>query len=144
MERFQYIDKENMEEIPRIPGVYAFKHGGILLYIGKAGDLRDRVKTHFSQPNYRDNLFIEQVEKIGFIETDSEIEALLLESKLIKELNPKYKVLWKDGKNYFFVAITKDEFPRVLLTHQPNGVVASRAASAPSATTTHGQPELRS
>jgi len=119
MERFRYIDKENTGEIPRTPGVYAFKNAGVLLYIGKAGNLRDRVKTHFSQPSYRDNLFVEQVEKIGFVETNSEIEALLLESALIKELNPKYNVLWKDGKNYFFVAITGAEFPRVFLTHQP-------------------------
>ena len=64
MERFRYIDKENTGEIPRTPGVYAFKNAGVLLYIGKAGNLRDRVKTHFSQPSYRDNLFVEQVEKM--------------------------------------------------------------------------------
>jgi len=115
---FRYLTKEKIDKIPRTPGVYAFKHGGILLYIGKAGSLRDRVKTHFSQPSYRDNLFVEQVEKIGFVETNSEIEALLLESKLIKELNPKYNVLWKDGKNYFFVLTTKEEYPRILLVHQ--------------------------
>jgi len=117
--KFIYLPKEKVAEIPKTPGVYSFwSQNKNLLYIGKAGNLRNRAKTHFAQPNYRDNLFIEQVKKIGYIKTDSEIEALLLESALIKELSPKYNVMWKDGKNYFFILITKESFPRVVVTHQ--------------------------
>ena len=127
--KFQYVAKENIAEIPKTPGVYLFWALGQtrfgpaqskpeLLYIGKAGNLRDRVKTHFTQPSYRDNLFMDQVGKIGFMETESEIEALLLESALIKEKNPKYNVMWRDDKSYFFVAITKEKLPRVFLAHQ--------------------------
>jgi excinuclease ABC subunit C len=79
------------------------------------------VRTHFQQPNYRDNLFIDKIDKIGFKKTGSEIEALLLEAKLIKKYRPKYNVVWKDDKNYFYVGITKEEFPKVFITHQPGG-----------------------
>jgi len=96
------------------------------LYIGKASNIKERVKNHFQsirpgsgQAGYRDGLFISQVSKIGFIKTDSEIEALLLEANLIKKYQPKYNVMWRDDKNYFFVAVTKEDFPQVFITHQP-------------------------
>lgn len=123
--RFRYVPKENREQIPRTTGVYSFwtvssiQRKPEVLYIGKAANLRDRVKNHFLQPNYRDNFFIHQMRRIGYIETRSEIEALLLESQLIKKMAPKYNVMWKDAKGYFFVGVTQEDFPRVLLTHQP-------------------------
>ena len=120
MERFKFLQKDELNPLPTTAGVYCFKHGKKLLYIGKAANIKERVKNHFQQPTYRDNLFINQVEKLGFIETDSEIEALLLESELIKKYRPKYNILWKDDKSYFFVAVTKDGLPRVFITHQPN------------------------
>lgn len=107
-----------MDEIPKTAGVYSFTGKQETLYIGKAANLRDRVKNHFQQPTYRDDLFIEQVKKVGYIETGSEIEALLLESQLIKQSLPKYNVMWKDGKQYLSIGITKEELPRVFLTHQ--------------------------
>lgn len=119
MEKFKYLPKAKIAEIPKTAGVYAFKDTKNFLYIGKAANLRDRAKNHFQQPTYRDDLFIGQVTRIGYIETDSEIEALLLESQLIKQYEPKYNVMWKDGKGYFFVGITADELPRIFLTHQP-------------------------
>lgn len=115
---FKYIAKEEINEIPKTAGVYSFWDEENLLYIGKAANLRDRTKNHFSQPSYRDDLFINQIQRVGYIETESEIEALLLESQLIKQNLPKYNVMWKDGKQYFSVAITKEELPRVFLTHQ--------------------------
>jgi len=63
-------------------------------------------------------LFITLVNRIGYIETNSEIEALLLEASLIKKYQPKFNVVWRDDKNYFFVAITKTEGPYVFITHQ--------------------------
>ncbi len=115
---FKYIPKEKMNEIPKTPGVYSFLDSKDILYIGKAANLRDRVRNHFQQPSYRDNLFVDQINRIGYIETESEIEALLLESQLIKQSLPKYNVMWKDGKQYFSVAVTKEEYPRVFLAHQ--------------------------
>ena len=107
--------------MPKASGVYSFRgEGGAVLYIGKAANLRDRVRNHFAQPSYRDDLFIDHVTRIGYVRTESEIEALLLESQLIKQKQPRYNVMWKDGKGYFFVGITAEELPRVFLTHQPN------------------------
>lgn len=117
--QFRYLKKEAVEKLPKSTGVYSFKDArGALLYIGKAANVRDRVKNHFQQPSYRDDFFINRVEQVGYMETESEIEALLLESHMIKKFLPKYNVMWKDGKGYFFVGITADELPRVFLTHQ--------------------------
>ncbi|MBI2121178.1 MAG: GIY-YIG nuclease family protein [Candidatus Wildermuthbacteria bacterium] len=106
--------------IPKTPGVYEFFHARELLYIGKAANLRDRVKSHFRAPSYQDRLFMDKVTRIACLETPSEIDALLLEASLIKKRQPKYNILWKDDKKYFYVEITKEPLPRVSLTHQPN------------------------
>jgi len=137
--KFIYVKTKNLEKIPRETGVYAFFGKEGLLYIGKAANLRGRIKNHFHTPSYRDNLFIDRVQKIGYLETGSEIGALLLESQLIKQRQPKYNVMWRDDKNYFYVAITKEKLPRVFLTHQPRKALASAPSAKPTAF-----PELRS
>lgn len=119
---------QRLGKLPQNPGVYIFKKGKEILYIGKAANLRDRVKQHLlersegremnavqptKQPRRLFNL-----DSIGYYLTGSEIEALLLEAQLIKKYRPKYNVLWKDDKNYFFVAITREKLPRVFIVHQ--------------------------
>ncbi|MDD5146646.1 MAG: GIY-YIG nuclease family protein [Candidatus Pacebacteria bacterium] len=117
--QFQFVKKESVGRLPTVPGVYAFKSKkGVLLYIGKAVNIRDRVKNHFSQPTFKDNIFIPATEKIGYITTGSEIEALISEADLIKKYQPHYNTQWKDNKNYFYVAITQEAFPRIFVTHQ--------------------------
>ncbi len=118
MENFKFVKKDDLSHLPQDTGVYCFLAGRQILYIGKAADIRERVKNHFSQPNYRDDLFIGQTKRIGYVKTNSEIEALLLEANLIKKYQPKYNISWRDDKNYFYVEITKEEYPRVLITHQ--------------------------
>ncbi len=121
------LTKNKIEQLPKTTGIYCFAspkpkgEGGleVIYYIGKAINIKNRVKNHFQQPNYKDDLFIDKITKIGFIETDSEIEALILEASLIKKNQPKFNVIWKDDKNYFYIAITKDEKPIVYITHQP-------------------------
>src|SRR6185295_8127853 len=110
--------KKVIDNLPRTAGVYLFYVGSDLIYIGKAINLRDRVKNHFLQPTYKDNLYINKITKIDFINTNSEIEALVLEANLIKKHLPKFNVVWKDDKNYFYVCITKDAHPAVFITHQ--------------------------
>jgi len=95
---------------PKATGVYAFKKGKKFLYIGKAVNIRSRIKQHKE--------LLHLVEQPGYIKTGSEEEALLLEAKLIKKYQPKYNVDWKDDKNYFYVGVTKEAFPRVFITHQ--------------------------
>lgn len=114
---FKFLSLNKISQLAKTPGVYCFKNKEIL-YIGKAANIRERVKNHFQQPGYKDNLFINQTEKIGYIKTDSEIEALILEANLIKKYQPKYNVVWRDDKNYFFVAKTIEDFPRIFWTHQ--------------------------
>ncbi len=117
MERFRFLPKDKISKLPETSGVYFFRNKEIL-YIGKAINIRDRVKNHFQQPSYRDGLFISQISKIGFLKTASEIEALVLEANLIKKYQPKYNVLWRDDKNYFYVGVTQEDFPRIFITHQ--------------------------
>lgn len=107
-------------QLPDEPGVYLFKKNTSVLYIGKATSLKDRVKSYFSNdliatrsPLLVDMLF--QADKIDFIKTDSVLEALILESNLIKKYQPKYNTKEKDDKSYNYVVITKDDFPRVLV-----------------------------
>jgi excinuclease ABC subunit C len=118
MSRFKFLPKSKTSQLPKTAGVYAFKNKGELLYIGKAANIKNRVKNHFQQPSFRDNLFLKRVKKIGYIKTDSEIGALLLEAKLVKKHQPKFNVIWRDDKNYFYVGISKEGFPRIFITHQ--------------------------
>lgn len=111
MKKFKYLPKNKISKLPKTAGVYCFKADGKFLYIGKAANLRDRVNQHRKLLNL--------VKQLGFIEINSETEALLLEAKLIKRYQPKYNIDWKDDKNYFYVGITKEPFPRVFITHQP-------------------------
>jgi excinuclease ABC subunit C len=116
---FNIIQKDSQKRLPEKPGVYCFlAKNNSCLYIGKASNLKKRVKEHFQKQNFKESLFLKETEKIGYLATDSEIEALLLEAKLIKEKKPKYNVLWRDDKNYFYVAISLEPFSRVYLTHQ--------------------------
>lgn len=127
--KFKFIAKDKISHLPKSPGIYAFKKGRNFLYIGKATNLKERVKNHFQQPGFRGNLFVEQADKVGYIKTNSEIEALILEARLIKEHQPKYNVMWRDDKNYFFVGLTKEDFPTVFITHQPLGQTQDKQKS---------------
>ncbi len=121
MDTFTIKNNTSVENLPKTAGVYCFLDKKEIIYIGKAINIKDRVKSHFLQPSYRDNLFMAKVEKIGFIETGSEIEALILEANLIKKYQPKFNIVWRDDKSYFYVAIGKNNqnIPYVYITHQP-------------------------
>jgi excinuclease ABC subunit C len=108
--------------LPRLPGVYLFKDlDGYVLYVGKAINIRERVKNHFTgkEPNNRHQNLISLVAKIDFQVVPSELEALLLETRLIKQYRPKFNVLLKDDKRYLYVGITKDQYPQIKLVRQP-------------------------
>lgn len=89
---------------------------GKILYIGKAGNLKRRVSSYFQKAgDSRIEKLLNQVSKINYRRTDTAIEALILESKLIKKYEPPFNVKEKDDKSFLFVEITKEKFPRVLL-----------------------------
>ncbi len=122
---------ENLKILPKKPGVYLFKDSaGKVIYVGKAKNLADRVKTYFQSFDYKDkfsyvshpiSFFINKIASFEFIVTENEVEALILESNLIKKNRPKYNVYLKDDKSYPFVVITENEkFPRVFITRNRN------------------------
>lgn len=118
MKKTKWISKNKLKELPSTTGVYILGSKQEELYIGKAMNIKTRVKNHFQEPNYKDKRFIDQVQRVGVIKTESEVEALLLEARLIKQRQPKYNLIWRDDKNFFYVSITKEDFPRILVTHQ--------------------------
>ncbi len=116
------MPKSKIEDLPKTTGVYLFYTKKDTIYIGKAINIKNRVKNHFNQPSHRDNLFIDKVDKVSYLKTGSEIEALILEAELIKKFQPKFNVMWRDDKNYFYVAISqnKQKIPYIYITHQTN------------------------
>lgn len=112
---------DDLKKLPELPGVYFFlDEVGDVLYIGKATLLRDRVRSYFSSdiletrgPKIAKMLLL--VRRVAWRATDSVLEALLLESRLIRERQPPYNTDAKDDKSYNHVVITEEEFPRVLL-----------------------------
>jgi excinuclease ABC subunit C len=115
---------EKIKNFPDTPGVYLFFGvGGKILYIGKATSLRSRVRSYFSADiiNTRGPVIVSMLEaarRVDFIQTDSVLEALLLEAELIKKHKPKHNTELKDDKSFNFVVITKEDFPRVLLVRE--------------------------
>lgn len=111
------------DSIPSAPGVYFFKGpASEVLYVGKAANLKARVRSYFSKsvdlPPAKHRM-IREAADITWIETESEVEALIREATLIKRHHPKYNVILRDDKNYSYVAFTHEPFPRVYVTHQP-------------------------
>lgn len=105
---------------PDLPGCYLWKDAeGRVLYVGKAKHLRRRVASYIARDAEnpaRIRRMVREAVDIEFLVTDSEVEALLLENQLIKDLQPRDNLLLKDGKEYPLLAITREEFPRVFVT----------------------------
>ena len=113
---------EKLNSLPSDPGVYQYKNGdGKVIYVGKAQNLRSRVRQYFQKSRSSDPKLDALVEKIADVElivTDSEIEALILEANLIKKYKPRYNVVLKDDKSYPYIVITNEPFPRVFVTRK--------------------------
>ena len=118
----QYLE-HILKNLPHKPGVYKMKNAeGQIIYVGKAKDLKHRVSSYFQNKNdsgVRTRKMVEQVADIEYIEVGTELEALFLETNLIKELRPKYNILMKDDKNYIYIKITVQEpYPRIYLVRK--------------------------
>ena len=115
--------EEELKKLPNKPGVY-FMHdqADTIIYVGKAVNLRNRVRSYFREKIGRGpwiDKMVSQIARFEYIVTDSELEALVLENNYIKEYNPKYNTLLKDGKTYPYIKVTIEEaFPRVLFSRQ--------------------------
>ena len=116
------IDEDKLKDLPEGPGCYLYKDGeGRVIYVGKAKNLRRRVLSYFQHrddhPAKTLRLVAEAVE-LELVRTDSEVEALLVENALIKDLQPRWNIKLKDDKEYPVLAITTEEFPRVFITRE--------------------------
>ena len=106
--------------LPTQPGCYLFHApDGEVIYVGKAINLRSRVRSYFSgAAQQKARLTSQRAARLEFIVTKSEVEALVLESNLIKRYKPFYNVLLKDDKSYPFLKLTKEEYPMLLFTRR--------------------------
>jgi excinuclease ABC subunit C len=112
--------RERAGDLPREPGVYQFRDGETTLYVGKAVDLWDRVRSYADPRSRRIERMVERSVDIECAVTDTETQALLLEANLIKRHQPRYNVRLKDDKSYPLVQLTDHEFPRIEITRDPN------------------------
>ena len=112
-----------LESLPPKPGVYLFKDSsGKVIYVGKAGSLRHRVRAYFHESfpaDAKTEALISKIKDFEVLVTDSEMEALILEANLIKEYKPRYNVNLKDDKRYPYIKVTVNEpYPRVLIVRR--------------------------
>jgi excinuclease ABC subunit C len=115
------MQKPTRQLIPQNPGVYFFKKGRSVLYVGKASNLRNRTGQYFQNSSNLSELkqrLIIAATSLTWEETDTDIEALLLEAHYIKKLQPPYNILLRDDKTYVSVKITDEDFPKVLSTRK--------------------------
>ncbi|MBM4161941.1 MAG: excinuclease ABC subunit C, partial [Ignavibacteria bacterium] len=114
--------EEKLDSLPTRPGVYQFKSAeGKVVYVGKAQNLRSRVRQYFQKSRAVDPKLDALVSKIADVElmvTDSEVEALILEANLVRRLKPRYNISLKDDKSYPYIVITNEPFPRVFVTRR--------------------------
>src|SRR3954470_12642481 len=122
-ERIQNLN-EKAKTLPKAPGVYLMKDDkGRVIYVGKASSLRDRVCSYFQPSTRLENLksdMIQHVVDFEFLQTESEVEALLAENRLIKDIQPRFNVRLVDDKTYPYLMVTlDDDYPGVYVTRVP-------------------------
>ncbi len=115
--------REKLDHLPAEPGVYIYKDfRGKIIYVGKARSLRQRVRSYFQESRQLDlktEHLVSEVFDVEFIVTDSEVEALILESTLVKKHQPRYNVNLKDDKSFPYLKLTVQEsYPRIFITRR--------------------------
>lgn len=110
-----------LQRIPEQPGVYQYlNQEGTVIYVGKAKNLKRRVSSYFNkdQASLKTRQLVAHIADIKYVVVGSEQDAFLLENNLIKQYQPHYNILLKDGKSYPYICITKEAFPRIFKTRQ--------------------------
>ena len=119
MEKKNILEKIN--SLPNLPGIYQFlDNNKQIIYIGKAKDLKKRVKSYFSKNNktFKTSIMISHIDDVLITIVNSENDAFLLERSLIRENQPRFNIQLKDGKTYPWICIKKEPFPRVFMTRR--------------------------
>ena len=115
--------KQTLKLLPSLPGCYIYYNkDGEVIYVGKAKILKRRVMSYFNRKHdsVKLNVLVPQIERLEYIITNTEVEALILESHLIKKYKPRYNVLLKDDKKYPYFLITDEDFPRITIVRKKN------------------------
>ena len=115
--------KKTLKLLPALPGCYIYYNkDNEVIYVGKAKILKRRVMSYFNRKHdsVKVNVLVAQIERLEYIITNTEVEALILESHLIKKYKPKYNVLLKDDKKYPYFLITDEDFPRITIVRKKN------------------------
>ena len=114
--------KEKLKLVPELPGSYQMKNkDGIIIYVGKAKNLKRRVSSYFNKTQTGKTLMLVQdIVDFEYIVTSSELESLILEITLIKKYNPRYNILLKDDKSYPYIEFTKEKYPRLKIVRNIN------------------------
>ncbi len=114
--------REKAAQLPTLPGVYLYKDAhGTVIYVGKAKNLRSRVRSYFLEDRLADvktGTLISEAADVEFIQVDNEKEALALENNLIKRYKPRFNILLRDDKTYPYVKLTGEQHPRVYVTRR--------------------------
>jgi len=110
--------QEQIRHLPHRPGIYKYFDDEGIIYVGKAVDIRKRVSSYFTKQdhNKKTQQLVRNIKRIEFTIVDNESEAFLLENNLIKQHQPKYNILLKDGKTYPYLLLTNERFPRLIPT----------------------------
>lgn len=114
--------KEKLSLLPKQPGCYQMKNSqGEIIYVGKAKNLFNRVHSYFSgSHDAKTQRLVADIADFEYIVVSSEIESLLLEINLIKKFEPRYNIMLKDDKSYPYIKLTKEKYPRLIITRKVN------------------------
>lgn len=136
--------KLKLSVLPTEPGCYLMKdRHGIVIYVGKAKNLRNRVRSYFTGAHDEKTMrLVKEITDFDFIVTNSEVESLLLELNLIKKHYPRYNILLKDDKSYPFIKITKEEHPKLIVTRTVKPTTGTYFGPYPNAYSAHETKKL--
>ncbi len=116
--------RQTLKLLPSLPGCYIYYNkDNEIIYVGKAKILKRRVMSYFNKKHHdsvKVQVLVSQIERLEYIITNTEVEALILESHLIKKHKPKYNILLKDDKKYPYFLITDEDFPRIQVVRKKN------------------------
>lgn len=115
--------KQTLKLLPELPGCYIYYNkDNEIIYVGKAKILKRRVKSYFNKKHdsVKVQVLVSQIDRLEYIITNTEVEALILESHLIKKHKPRYNILLKDDKKYPYFLVTDEDFPRISVVRKKN------------------------